>query len=543
MPGLLLIALATLVSEDLACIATGVLVAQGKLGFFSGTLACLLGIFTGDLLLFLAGRLAGQAAFGVKAFRRLVPLEKVDRASAWLSAKGPAVILLSRFTPGLRLPTYFAAGLLRTGFWRFASLFLVASSIWTPLLVGATAAFGEQTLKAAFARRGNVLVVFAVLLAFGFIARKIFELMVNYRSRRALVGFLKRKVRWEFWPPWAAYIPLVPYIAWLALRHRSLTLFTAANPGMPSGGFVGESKSQILDHLSRADEAVAAYAVIPAALQTYARVQRAHEFLERHGLAFPVVLKPDVGERGSGVAVIRNESELEAYLRTAEEDTIIQQYLDGLEFGVFYYRFPGESEGRVFSITEKHFPTVVGDGNRSLAELILQDQRAVCLADVYLSRSRRPVDEVPMAGEPVRLVEIGSHCRGSVFLDGSHLKTSALEKGIDRISQRHPGFYFGRYDVRTPSIQALQEGFFRVIELNGVSAEATHIYDPAVSGLDAYRVLFRQWRLAFEIGSMNRERGARPMPAIELANLIWRRLRRKNGAAPRLVRGPVEQAG
>src|SRR6266851_3907524 len=80
MPSLLLIALATLVSEDLTCIATGVLVAQGKLGFFSGTLACLLGIFTGDLLLFLAGRLAGQAAFGVKAFRRLVPLEKVDRA-------------------------------------------------------------------------------------------------------------------------------------------------------------------------------------------------------------------------------------------------------------------------------------------------------------------------------------------------------------------------------------------------------------------------------------------------------------------------------
>ncbi len=543
MPGLLLIALATLVSEDLTCIATGVLIAQGKLGFFSGTLACLLGIFVGDLLLFLAGRLAGQAAFGVKAFRRLVPLETVDRASAWLSAKGPAVILLSRFTPGLRLPTYFAAGLLRTKFWRFASLFFVASSIWTPLLVGATAAFGEQTLKTAFAQRGNVLVVFAVLLAVGFVTRKLVEFVLSYRARRTLVGFLKRKVRWEFWPPWAAYIPLVPYIAWLALRHRSLTLFTAANPGMPSGGFVGESKSQILDHLSHADEAVAAYAVIPAALQTYARVQRAHEFLERHGLALPVVLKPDVGERGSGVAVIRNESELEAYLRTAEEDTIIQQYVDGLEFGVFYYRFPGESEGRVFSITEKHFPTVVGDGNRSLAELILQDQRAVCLADVYLSRSRRPVDEVPMAGEPVRLVEIGSHCRGSVFLDGSHLKTSALEKAIDQISRRHRGFYFGRYDVRTPSIQALQEGFFRVIELNGVSAEATHIYDPAVSGLDAYRVLFRQWRLAFEIGSMNRERGARPMPAIELANLIWRRLRRKNGAAPSLAGEPVEQAG
>jgi hypothetical protein len=386
-------------------------------------------------------------------------------------------------------------------------------------------------------------VVFAVLLAFGFIARKIVELMANYRSRRALIGLLKRKVRWEFWPPWAAYIPLVPYIGWLALRHRSLTLFTAANPGMPSGGFVGESKSQILDHLSRADEAVAAYSIIPASLQAYARVQRAHEFLEQHGLALPVVLKPDVGERGSGVAVIRSESELEAYLQTAEEDTIIQQYIDGLEFGVFYYRYPGESEGRIFSITEKRFPQVVGDGNRSVAQLILRDKRAVCLANVYLNRSRRPVDEVPMAGELIRLVEIGSHCRGSVFLNGSHLKTCALEEAIDRVSQRHPGFYFGRYDVRTPSIQALQEGVFRVIELNGVSAEATHIYDPAISVLDAYRVLFRQWRLAFEIGALNRDHGARPMQAIELANLIWRRLRRKNGAAPPLASEPAEQAG
>jgi hypothetical protein len=148
-----------------------------------------------------------------------------------------------------------------------------------------------------------------------------------------------------------------------------------------------------------------------------------------------------------------------------------------------------------------------------------------------------------MAGELIRLVEIGSHCRGSVFLNGSRLKTSALEEAIDRVSQEHPGFYFGRYDVRTPSIQALQDGFFRVIELNGVSAEATHIYDPAISVLDAYRVLFRQWRLAFEIGSINRERGARPMPASELANLIWRRMRRKNGAAPHLVSEPAEQAG
>ena len=103
MPGLLLIALATLVSEDLTCIATGVLVAQGKLGFLPGMLARLLGIFFGDILLFLMGRVAGRAAFRWKVFQKFASPEKVERASRWLSERGMAVILLSRFTPGLRL--------------------------------------------------------------------------------------------------------------------------------------------------------------------------------------------------------------------------------------------------------------------------------------------------------------------------------------------------------------------------------------------------------------------------------------------------------
>jgi glutathione synthase/RimK-type ligase-like ATP-grasp enzyme len=38
---------------------------------------------------------------------------------------------------------------------------------------------------------------------------------------------------------------------------------------------------------------------------------------------YPVVLKPDVGERGNGVAVIRSRKELESYLNRASGDTII----------------------------------------------------------------------------------------------------------------------------------------------------------------------------------------------------------------------------
>src|SRR5437868_12063632 len=137
---LLLIALATFVSEDLTCIAAGALVGQGRLAFVPAMSACLLGIYAGDLLLFLTGRFAQGLAI------RFVPAEKIAEASEWMSRKGMAVVFLSRFAPGLRLPTYVAAGALKTRFWRFMFYFLLAAAIWTPLLVGAAALAGSRIL-------------------------------------------------------------------------------------------------------------------------------------------------------------------------------------------------------------------------------------------------------------------------------------------------------------------------------------------------------------------------------------------------------------
>jgi membrane protein DedA with SNARE-associated domain len=466
---LIAIALATFVSEDLTCIATGALIASGQVGLVPGVLACAAGIYFGDLLLYFVGRLAGRPIV-----RRIVPESKLAAAARWMSERGAAVVLLSRFTPGLRLPTYLAAGMLHTRFWTFNAYFLVAALVWTPILVIGAATLDRSVPGAPFAMAGVV--------ACWQLAR------LPWRTRRRIAGWFRRRTRWEFWPPWLAYLPIVPYLVYLGVKHRSLTLFTAANPGIPSGGFVGESKSAILARLPR----------VPAF-----RVVRAGETTDAS--KFPVVLKPDVGERGKGVVIARSQHEVFDYLAAAGADTIVQRYVGGLEFGVFYYRYPGEASGHISSITEKRFPEVVGDGVSSLSELVLRDDRAVCLAHAYLARQR---DRVPAAGERVQLVEVGSHCRGAIFLDGSQFRTPELEAAIDAAAQSHPGFYFGRFDLRTPSIADFQAGRFQVLELNGVSAEATHIYDPAVSLIEAYRVMFRHWRIAFEIGASNRAAGA-----------------------------------
>jgi hypothetical protein len=53
-----------------------------------------------------------------------------------------------------------------------------------------------------------------------------------------------------------------------------------------------------------------------------------------------------------------------------------------------------------------------------------------------------------------------------------------------------------------------------------VTSESTDIYDPKNSLLAAYQVLFRQWRLAFEIGAANRRAGVRPTGVVELLRLL-----------------------
>src|SRR5262249_53508859 len=99
--------------------------------------------------------------------------------------------------------------------------------------------------------------------------------------------------------------------------------------------------------------------------------------------------------------------------------------------------------------------------------------------------------------------------------------TPELETSIDEISQSYDGFHFGRFDIRTPSIEDFRAGRnFKIVELNGVTSEATHIYDPRNNLFAAYRVLFAQWKLAFEIGAKNRQRGIKSTSAWELLKMM-----------------------
>ena len=518
------LAFATFISEDFACISAGVLAAEGRVSFLFATTACLLGIYAGDMLLFLAGRFFGRPIVKRAPVNWFVRQEKVEKSSVWFERKGVAAIFISRFVPGMRLPTYFAAGLLNTNFFRYSFYFFVAALVWTPLLVGLSLKLGAETVQSALLVNQSVWLKVIIVSVSIFLSVKLLLKLSSYQGRRLFVSRLKRITRWEFWPPVVFYPPVVIYIALLSIKHKSFTLFTSVNPAMFGSGFIGESKAEILQGLTAKHESkafVARFKLISSETSHKECVATAQEFISENNLNFPVVLKPDKGERGAGVSIIKTEKDLEEYLLKNKGATIIQEYVAGKEYGVFYYRYPTRATGKIFAITDKRFPSVTGDGAATLEELILKDERAVCMAKTYFNLHHENLYNIPDANERIQLVELGTHCRGAVFLDGTEIKTDELENTIDELSKSYEGFYFGRYDIRAPSLEDFKAGKnFKVVELNGVTSEATNIYDPKNSLLAAYKILFEQWRIAFEIGAQNRARGVEPMHPGAFLNLI-----------------------
>jgi hypothetical protein len=313
----------------------------------------------------------------------------------------------------------------------------------------------------------------------------------------------------EFWPGWLFYTPVVAHWLMLGLRYGDFSLPTAANPRITTGGLCGESKLSILNQVRPE-----AQALVAPACGVVARpdcVAPAEAAMAALGLRYPVVVKPDIGCNGTGVRLVRDRSALADYLRDFPpgETVVLQHYVEEpSEAGIFYVRHPDQPKGQITSVTIKQPPVVVGDGRSTLRALILADERARLVPHLYLERLNNRLDLVPDQGERVQLVFVGNHCKGSIFHDGLALVTPALTDAIDRFAQSMPEFYFGRIDVLFSSTAALRRGIgFRVIEINGVGSEATHIWDPKTKLLDAWRTQFFHYGAAVRIGAINRRRG------------------------------------
>jgi membrane protein DedA with SNARE-associated domain len=150
------LALGTLLSEDLTSIGAGLLVRDGQLSSLAAVTACSLGVYVGDLGLWLAGRLLGRRALSLPWLAGRLDAAMLEDLSVRLDARLAALVLGSRFLPGSRLPMFVAAGIWGRRPWAFAAWSLVAVLLWTPPLVLLTARYGPALTTPLIGELGYV---------------------------------------------------------------------------------------------------------------------------------------------------------------------------------------------------------------------------------------------------------------------------------------------------------------------------------------------------------------------------------------------------
>ncbi len=323
-----------------------------------------------------------------------------------------------------------------------------------------------------------------------------------------ILNSIRKKIKWEFWPMWLANLPVGLIWLFFSFRARNLFFFSTVNHRFENGAMMGASKINILNHIPKS--LLPKTRLIKSGSDKFMMAINAMNDLN---LAFPIILKPDIGERGLLVELIKSEQELKAYLESNDINFILQEYIDyPNEAGIFYYRMPNEPKGKIVSIALKNYLSITGDGNSTWRELLGNHFHGALQIDRLKSSYGKYFEEVLEKGKKVIIEPIGNHCRGTQIVNGNHLIDVDLSETFDSINQSMKDVYYGRYDIKYNSWEELKRGEnFKIIELNGIASEPMHIYDEQISIVKKYAFFYGLWKVIFKISKMQRAKGIQPI--------------------------------
>ena len=311
--------------------------------------------------------------------------------------------------------------------------------------------------------------------------------------------FFIRLFHWEYWPFHVVYGPIYLYWFWLCLKARSFFFFNTSNPSIRNGGFLMESKKEIYDLIP------GKYYPTTIFFKKDISINKVIAAIEKEGIQFPLIGKPDIGMQGLAVKKLENWNDLDKYVSDTEVDFLVQEFVPfENEVGIFYYRYPNESKGHISGIVEKEFLAVTGDRISSIEELLQKEKRFVLQLPVLKKTYGDELKKILEKEEKYLLVPYGNHVRGAKFIDASDRIDEELIHSMDRVCQQVKGFYFGRLDIRYNTWEELKRGKnFSIIELNGAGSEPTHIYDPGHSIFFAWKEIIRHWKILWRISRFN----------------------------------------
>lgn len=235
------------------------------------------------------------------------------------------------------------------------------------------------------------------------------------------------------------------------------------------------------------------------------------QILREAGLQFPLIAKPDVGERGFLIRKLVGGQDLFEHLEAHPVPFIIQEFITlPMEASVLFHGHPDGPEFDISSLCLKDFLSVTGDGKSTVRELMTRDVRAQFQSERFEKEQPLIMQSVPAEGEILMLEPIGNHARGTKFINGNHLIDQVLRDVFRSVWENMEGIFFGRFDLKAASLEALKRGEFMIMEMNGVFSEPAHVYDPANRISAIYLDYYRHWRSMYRIFKAQKNRGVKP---------------------------------
>ena len=138
------------IPEEMTIIAAGVMSHEGLMAPWPGLLVCLLGIVSGDVILYWTGRNGGERVLSWRPVRLLVTSARERRLKSAYHRHAVKTIVTVRHVTGLRAAAFLTAGIVRVPFWKFLLTDGLTAMLGVPFSF-ALAYFFTDHVKAIFA--------------------------------------------------------------------------------------------------------------------------------------------------------------------------------------------------------------------------------------------------------------------------------------------------------------------------------------------------------------------------------------------------------
>ena len=331
-------------------------------------------------------------------------------------------------------------------------------------------------------------------------------ILINFKN------FIFRLTHWEYWPSYMFYLPILPYLIYLMLKSKSISFFTNVNPCIKYSGIGSESKMNTLNLFPKS--------LVPNSILIHKNcsLDKLTDTLVKNNINFPIVAKPDIGFRGLLVKKIDTLYELKTYLKNNKLDTIVQSFLPHKnEFGIFVVKSPKTDTFEITSLTKKKKLVIIGDGVQSIEQLTIKNNKNRLYYNMIKETTKNEFYSIPDKNKIAFISHIGNHSKGSEFINYNNQISTLLTSKINSFCKNIEGFNYGRFDIKADSLSCILDSKFKIIELNGIISEPTHIYDSnTINFPRALKTICINWDHLQKISKNQQSKNYTPIPLSKL---------------------------